>query len=191
MKKLNKKNIQSIIIIGLFVVMAGLITFGVIYTVRHYHDGEVLNSGDLPVKFTGDAASVDSIELPNPNLKITLDTLPDTDGTLTEINFKTMTKLFQTSKTSILVLEKTGCTYCEDFEPNFISALENYKLTAYKINISNFTTDELSELYNYLDFNGTPTTYIIRNGVAVHSYAGDADTDTISAFIDYFYIRCN
>ena len=62
---------------------------------------------------------------------------------------------------------------------------------AYKINISDLTNDELSELYNYIDFNGTPTTYIISNGKAIHTYTGTADQDTLSSFIDYFYIRNN
>jgi thiol-disulfide isomerase/thioredoxin len=187
MKKINVKYI----VITLFVIMVALIGYGVYYTVKHYNDGNIVKTGNLDVQFTADASQVDGLDLPNPNIKITLDTLPATTGTLTEIDFKTMTKLFATSQASILALEKTGCSYCEDFEPKFISALEDANVTAYKINISNFTSDELSKLYNYLDFNGTPTTYVIKNGVAVHSYTGTADKETLGAFIDYFYIRNN
>ena len=188
--KLNK-NVRFYIIITLTAITVILTTFGIFYALKNNHKGYVISSGDLPVKFTADASQVDSITLPTPITKVDTDTLPKTTGTLTSIDFKTFKLLFQTSKKSILTLEKDNCSYCEDFEPKFINALEYFKVTAYKINISSLTEDELSEIYNYIDFTGTPTTYIISNGKANHSYTGTADQDTLSSFIDYFYVRNN
>ena len=188
--KLNK-NTRLYIIIALLSVTVILTVFGTVYALKNNHKGYVISSGDLPVKFTADASQVDSITLPTPTVTVNLDTLPKTNGTLTDIDFKTFKLLFQTSKRSILTLEKDGCSYCQDFEPKFINALDYFKATAYKINISNLSEDELSEIYNYIDFTGTPTTYIISNGKAIHTYTGTADQDTLSSFIDYFYIRNN
>src|SRR5574344_1747309 len=190
-KKINKNNLKFIIVMILIVIALGLIVYGVIYASKHIKEGNVLSSGELNIKYSGNASAIDAITLPIPSLEVNLTTLPKTTGTLTEINFATFKTLFQTNKKSILILEKTGCEYCEDFEPKFISALESNNATAYKINISNFSSSELSNLYDYVDFNGTPTTYIINNGKAIHSYSGDADSDTISAFIEYFYTRTN
>lgn|SRR5574344_504757 len=190
-KNLKSNNVKVMIVLFLGILGVGLIIFGIIYACKHLNEGNVISSGDLNIKYTGNASAIDAITLPVPNVSVNLTTLPKTTGTLTEINFATFKTLFQTNKKSLLVLEKTGCEYCEDFEPKFISALESNSATAYKINISNFTSTELSNLYDYVDFNGTPTTYVINNGSATHSYSGDADTDTISAFIDYFYTRSN
>lgn len=188
--KLSKKT-RFYTVLGLGIITILLIIIGVIYALKNNKSGSVISTGDLPVKFTASANQVDSITLPIPDVEVSLTTLPKTTGTLTTIDFATLKKLFQTSKKSILTLEKTDCSYCEDFEPKFINSLEYYNVTAYKINISDLTNDELSELYNYIDFNGTPTTYIIENGASTHSYTGDADQDTLSSFIDYFYIRNN
>ena len=192
MKKIKlSKNTRFYTIIGLGAIALVLVIVGVTYALKNNNNDYVISSGDLPVTFTGSASNVDGITLPDPNVTVSTDTLPKTTGTLTTINFSTFKKLFQTSKKSILALEKTDCSYCEDYEPKFIAALEDLEVTAYKINLSDLTNDELSELYNYLDFNGTPTTYIIENGKAIHSYSGTADQDTLSSFIDYFYIRNN
>lgn len=188
--KLNK-NTRFYIIIALTILVAILTIYGVCYALKNNHKGYVISSGDLPVKFTADASQVDNITLPTPNISITKETLPKTTSTLTEINYDAFKSLFQTSKKSILTLEKDGCSYCEDFEPKFINALDYFNITAYKLNLSDLSSDELSDIYNYIDYTGTPTTYIISKGNAIHSYTGTADQDTLSSFIDYFYIRNN
>ena len=50
---------------------------------------------------------------------------------------------------------------------------------------------ELNEMFNYIDFAGTPTTYVIEKGNAKHSLSGLVDSESLKAFIDYFYIRSN
>jgi thioredoxin-related protein len=189
-KKLNNKT-KFYIVVTLILLCLTLTIFGTIYALKHNHEGYVISTGDLPVKYTASSNQVDNITLPTPNITVTTDKLPNQTGTLTEVDLATFKKLFQSSTKSIVTLEKDGCSYCEDFEPKFVDALEYFSIKAYKINISKLSNDELSELYNYVDFTGTPTTYIVNNGNAVHSYTGTADVDTLAAFIEYFYVRSN
>ena len=187
---MKKDNVRVIIIIVLTLTIISFIGYAIFYTIKHKDDGEVLSSGKIQVQFNANGA-LDILTLPNPLENVTSKTLPETKGTLTEIDFKTLKKLFQTTKKSILALEKDDCEFCADFEPKFIEALEENNATAYKINISKISNDDLINIYNYIDFNGTPTTYIIENGKATHSFSGTSDKETLSAFIEYFYIRSN
>ena len=185
-----KKNKQFILLIICFIIAISLLIYGIYFAIKHKNDGEVLGSGKINVNYSaGD--QLDVLTQPSPKENIVLKTLPDTNGTLTEINFNTLKKLFQTTKKSILTVEKDDCSYCESFEPKFIEALDDNGVTAYKINISKLNTNELTNLYNYVNFEGTPTTYIIENGKVSHSFKGNTDKETISAFVEYFYVRSN
>lgn len=181
---------QKMILIIFAIISVCLLGYGIFYTIKHKDDGEILTEGKIKINYSANGA-LDVVTQPTPNENITLKTLPETTGNLTEINLNTLKKLFQTTKKSILTLEKNGCSYCTEFEPKFIEALEENNATAYKINISNLSNDELTKLRNYVDYTGTPTTYIIENGKVSHSFTGTTDKDTISSFIEYFYVRTN
>lgn len=185
----DKKQMIAIYILGIIGII--LICFGAYYAIKHRNDGDTIGQGKIDIKFTNDPTSIDAVKQPNPNVKVTLTTSPDTKGYLTEINLSTFKKLFETSNKSLLVLEKDDCEYCKDFEPKYIEALKENSAYSYKINISKLSAKEVSELYQYIDFTGTPTTYVIENGYATHTYTGTTDKETISAFIEYFYVRNN
>ena len=161
------KSVQAILVSILTLVAVGLVIFTVYYLLSNKDVNKV------PVK-----------EL---DIKVTLDTLPNTDGILTELKYKDFTKLFQTSKRSILVVTKTGCGYCEEFLPELKSALGNLGISAYEVNMSNL--DKTENIGNYLVVTGTPITYIIENGNVVHTFSGSTDAKTIEAFLDLYYVR--
>ena len=185
----DKKQLIAISIIGIVGIV--LIIYGVYYAFKHKDDGDTIGKGSINVQFTNDPSAIDAITQPTPDVKVTLTTSPETTGYLTEINLSTLKKLFETSNKSLLILVKDDCEYCKDFEPKYLEALKENSAYSYKINVSKLSGKDMSELYKYIDFTGTPTTYVIENGKATHTYTGRTDKDTISAFIEYFYVRNN
>ena len=185
------KKSKLILIIVLIVIGIGLVSYGTYYALTNGKGGEVLREDILNVHYNGNKDQVDALEQPSPNESITLTTSPDTKGFLTEINYETFKQLFKTSNKNILAIEKDDCEYCKDFEPKFKKALEEHSAYAYKLNLSNLTNTEKVDLYKYVDFTGTPTTYVIQNGKATHTFTGTAEQETLSAFIEYFFVRNN
>lgn len=179
------KKIQKIMIILLTLVAVGLICYTVYYLVTNKNSGDKVKTDLEPA--TSHASSIDQLPIKDLDIKITTDTLPVTKGIVTELNFKDFKSLFSTSKKSILVVTKTGCSYCEAFRPQFKEALSNLGLNAYEVNISNLKSNE--NIGEYIAVYGTPITYIIENGNVTHTYSGYADTKVIEAFLDLYYLR--
>ena len=186
------KNIVKIITISIcFIAIACLIVFGIYYASKNYNKGDVKTVDDIPAKYSIKSNQLDKIDQPTVNEKITLDTLPEAKDTIQEIDFKNFKKLFKTSKKSILFLVKDDCSYCKKYLPIVEESLKNMNINAYKININKLAIVDYEELFNYVSFEGTPTTFIIQNSKVLHNLSGDVDKETFESFVDYFYIRNN
>lgn len=191
MKKIKKNDLKIIMIIILLLISIFLIVYGVNFAIKNYNRDDIMTLKNFDAKYTINSNQLDNISMPTPHLKIIYSELPKTSNTIENIDLKTVKKLFQTDKKSILILVKDDCTYCDDLLKNFEEVLKNSNLNAYKINVDELTVNQLNELYNYINFDEAPTTYIINNANVKHSLSGTADKETINAFIDYFYIRNN
>lgn len=191
MKKIKKNDLKIIMIIILLLISIFLIVYGVNFAIKNYNRDDIMTLKNFDAKYTINSNQLDNISMPTPNLKIIYSELPKTSNTIESIDLKTVKKLFQTDKKSILILVKDDCTYCDDLLKSFEEVLKNSNLNAYKINVDELTVNQLNELYNYINFDEAPTTYIINNANVKHSLSGTADKETINAFIDYFYIRNN
>ena len=191
MKKLDLKKLdKKYYLVGvLLLIIVGLLIFAVIYGFNHYNETDKVKLNDVEGKYNLSSNQLDYLDQPAPNLKKVSDDLPKVEDTITEIKVTTVKELFQTSKKSILVIVRDDCAYCQSFEPKLKEALEYFNVNAFKVNLSNNKNN--SELYKYLDFDGTPATLVIDGSKVVHSLSGDTDIDTIKAFIDYFYLREN
>ena len=190
MKKI-KDNVRLYTILVLLLIVIFLIVYGVLYASKNYNREDIMTLDNFSARYTISKDQLDTISMPSPNLDLIYNELPKTTSTIEEIDLKTIKKIFQTNKKSILVLVKNDCSFCEEYLPKFEEALKSYNISSYKINISNISSDDFKELYNYIEFDGTPTTYVIDKGKATHSLSGTVDIDTLKAFIDYFYIRNN
>lgn len=90
---------------------------------------------------------------------------------------------FNSSETSAIYIMRTGCSWCQLFEPNMEEMQENYNANVYKID-----TDNISDsVYDYIlgklgqnpdDF-GTPYTAIVKNGKVVDEISGYVDVDKL------------
>ncbi len=186
-----KKNIKFYVIIVLLLLIIGLTIFGVIYAIKNHNKTDILTIDNMNNKITINSNQLDSISQPITDAPLVYKELPKAKDTITEIDFKTFKKIFQTEGKSILILVKDRCNYCDQFIPTFENTLNYYNIKAYKIDISKISSNASIDMYNYIDYEGTPTTYIINNGKVKHVLSGSVDEDTLKAFIDYFYLRNN
>ena len=182
---------KKIILSIMFLIIIILGVYGIVFAFNHKEDDNYFGQGTLNLEYNLGEDQLDKLEQPKNNAKVTLDTLPTLNETLTDINFKTFTNLFKTTKRSMLVVVKDGCSYCEEFIPILSEALNYYDLKMYKINLSNLSSNEYGDLYSYIYFSGTPTTFIIENGEVKHVLTGVVDVETMKSFINYFYYRGN
>ncbi|MBR1416665.1 MAG: thioredoxin family protein [Bacilli bacterium] len=182
---------KLITIICLLVVIFLLIIYAIYFAITHHNAEDIMKVDNLDAKYTLSNSQLDSIPQPNVNEEIILDTLPKANNIIENIDMKTIKQLFKTSKKSILVLVKDGCIYCEQYLPILEEVLKEFNMNAYKVNISTLNEEDFDILYDYLDYEGTPTTYIIQNSKVLHTLTGLTDKDTLKSFIDYFYIRNN
>lgn len=191
MKKINKNDIKTYSIVLLLFIIVALIIFGIVFAFKNYNRDDMVTLKDFKARYTLANDQLDSVTQPTPNVKITSSELPKANNTLEDISLKELKQLFQTDKKSILVLVKDGCAYCSDIEPKLTEALNSLNLKAYRINVSKLSSNELEESYKYIEYEGTPTIFIINNGKAIHTLTGTTDIETLKAFFDYFYTRNN
>ena len=156
-----KKNIKFYVIIVLLLLIIGLTIFGVIYAIKNHNKTDILTIDNMNNKITINSNQLDSISQPITDAPLVYKELPFEKGTKEDIKFE---------------IENT---------------LNYYNIKAYKIDISKISSNASIDMYNYIDYEGTPTTYIINSGKVKHVLSGSVDEDTLKAFIDYFYLRNN
>ena len=184
-------NIKLYSIIAMFVIMVGLVIFEVIYAFKNYNRDDIYTVDTKGFQYTLQEGQLDGIEQPKVNVEVKYYILPEAKSTLEYINVDTLKKLFQNEKKSIVVYSDENCGNCARYLPKLEKILEALGYHAYVLDKSKLSADELSELLKYIDFEGTPTTYIIANSKVNHTLTGDVEEDVITSFIDYFYIRNN
>lgn len=186
-----KKNIKTYIILVLLTIIVGLIIFGVFYAIKNHNRSEIMTLDNIDIKRTIGNNQLDVIKQPTVNLPLIYDKLPEVKSTIQEISYKTFNKLFQTKGKSILIIVKDECSFCDEYLPIVEETFKELNINAYKINLTKLSSNEIKDILNYIDYDGTPTTYILNNGSAKHSLTGTVDKDTLKAYIDYFYTRDN
>jgi len=89
-------------------------------------------------------------------------------GNLRNIDFKEYNDMITNEKSFVLVIGKTGCSYCLDYKETLNDVLEDYDVELYYIDHSKFTEDEKSKFLARVMFDNnaisTPTTIYIENG---------------------------
>lgn len=97
-------------------------------------------------------------------------------------------ELYNNDELSIIYIGRTGCGYCEKYDPVIKEVVEEYKLSYYYIDLSKLTKSDRESLYNsgevFKDENfGTPTTIIASNKNILKSHIGYMDKDNLIKFL--------
>ena len=106
---------------------------------------------------------------------------------LNEITYDEYEDMVKNNKPFIVVIERTGCSYCQMYMPIMEEVAKEKKIAITYINTDNLTNDEytkLSTTNKYLKKNqwGTPTTLFMLGDRIVDSIGGYVEKESIEAF---------
>ena len=109
------------------------------------------------------------------------------DVGLNEITYTKYKEMVDNDDAFVLVIERDGCYYCQQYMPLLKEYVDKNKLAVVYINTDNLKEDEYQELSttnNYLKKNkwGTPTTLFMIGSRIVDSISGYVETDSIDKF---------
>lgn len=89
-----------------------------------------------------------------------------------------------------MLIWRTGCTHCEEFEPKLNKVIKKYDLEVYSINTSDLSDGEYAKLKNKTFVTGTPTLVVFEKGKYHTRLVGDKDEDVLINFLkENNYIR--
>ena len=105
-----------------------------------------------------------------------------------EITYSQYKEMVKNGDAFIVVIERTGCGYCQQYMPLIEEVAKEKKVAITYINTDNLTEDEINELSstnNYLKRNewGTPTTLFMLGDRIVDSISGYVGKESIEAFL--------
>lgn len=89
----------------------------------------------------------------------------DSSKYLDEINYNELVELIKNKETFILEIYQDGCSHCGVFNPRFKAVLEEYKIYAKALNVTNLTDEEYNKFKEEFGSIGTPTVIFMVDGV--------------------------
>lgn len=106
---------------------------------------------------------------------------------LNEITYSEYEKMVNDGKAFVVVIERTGCSYCQMYMPIMEEYAKEKKIAVTYINTDNLTQDEMNELStknSYLKKNqwGTPTTLFMLGERVIDSIGGYVEKEKIESF---------
>ncbi len=107
---------------------------------------------------------------------------------LNEITYDKYKDMVKNNDTFIVIIERTGCSYCQMYMPIVEEVAKEKKIAITYINTDNLSQEEFNELSTtnkYLKKNqwGTPTTLFMAGDRIVDSISGYVEKDSFEAFI--------
>lgn len=183
---------KDLILKVLMVLMIIMILGGCIYLFSQRNNLEQIDYPTIDEESDYGNSLIDQDKQPEPDVNVSDDTkLPSLTDTLTNINYNDFKKLFESTKKSMVVVVKDGCSFCKAFLPTLEDALNSLEQKIYVLNTSNLSIDEKKDLGNYIYIEGTPTTYVIKNGSVTGAIEGNKSEEIIKSWIELFYVRNN
>lgn len=106
-----------------------------------------------------------------------------------KIGYSDYASKIENNENFIIVIERTGCGYCEMYMPIVEQAANELAIPVYYIDTADLTQDELNDLENsnnYLKREkwGTPTTLLLSGSTVLADIGGYVEKDTFVDFIE-------
>lgn len=111
------------------------------------------------------------------------------DVGMTKIDYSTYESKIENNENFIIIIERTGCSYCEMYMPIVEEASSELAIPVYYIDTSELSSDEFNQLSNsntYLKRNqwGTPTTLLMSGSAVLDSIGGYVEKEEFVDFIE-------
>ena len=108
---------------------------------------------------------------------------------LNEITYEQYEKMVKNGDAFIVVIERTGCGYCQQYMPLMEEVAKEKKIAVTYLNTDNLSEEDMNKLSttnNYLKRNewGTPTTLFMLGDRVLDSIGGYVEKSSIEAFIE-------
>lgn len=105
--------------------------------------------------------------------------------TYEEISYDEFTKKIENKEDFILFIGSETCQHCAAFKDTVNSVVKNYQIKIYYIDINKFDDSEKNKFKTIINFNATPTTVFIKNGLELTDENGNVTIYRISGNIAY------
>lgn len=92
-------------------------------------------------------------------------------------------KKIENNESFAMLIWRTGCSHCEDFEPKLNEIIKDYDLEIYSVNVATFTENEYAKLENKTFVTGTPTLVVFEKGKYKTKLIGDKDKEQVISFL--------
>ena len=108
---------------------------------------------------------------------------------LHEVTYKEYEKMVENGDAFIVIIERTGCSYCQQYMPLVEEVANEKKIAIIYLNTDNLSEEDMNKLSTtnkYLKRNewGTPTTLFMLGDRILDSIGGYVEKDSIESFID-------
>ena len=108
---------------------------------------------------------------------------------LHEITYKEYEKMVENGDAFIVIIERTGCSYCQQYMPLVEEVANEKKIAITYLNTDNLSEEDMNKLSTtnkYLKRNewGTPTTLFMLGDRILDSIGGYVEKSSIESFID-------
>lgn len=116
-------------------------------------------------------------------------TLSDDFGEIKAISYNDYDSMVKDGKTFILLIEREGCAYCEQFNPIISEVVSEKQIPVYSIDIATLEDDE-SDAFRKSNFYlknkewGTPTTMVLQGNEVVDVLSGTTDKEKLVEFLE-------
>ena len=104
------------------------------------------------------------------------------EGKIITLDYSELKEKIENKDSFILVVTRTDCSHCAVYLPRLQDVLKEYELTAYKIEVDEWSDEETNELKDICNVSATPTTIFIENGEEKNTSSrlvGSRDKDQI------------
>ncbi len=115
------------------------------------------------------------------------------DSHIKEISLDDLKTKINNKKSFALYVGNENCSHCVAYLPTLKKVLNKYDITIYHLDNSKLSSDELSELKEYVNISGTPTIAFLVKGEeesTLYRITGETSYDsTVQKFKDAGYIK--
>ena len=111
------------------------------------------------------------------------------DSGLLKIAYSDYVTKIENNENFIIIIERTGCSYCEMYMPIVEESANELAIPVYYIDTADLTSDELNSLENSNNYLrrekwGTPTTLLMSGATVLADIGGYVEKDSFVDFIE-------
>ena len=182
-KVIKRSKVKKAIIIIITIIMIALVAGTIYYIVDNQivaKENNLTINSDIHKKATRNYKSVSDINK-NAESKNKIEDIEYSNIqtlTLGEFEEKAYNK-----EDMIVIVSSATCYSCISFEPVLNETLQELEKNIYRINITNFTTNEKDRFRTYYAFTATPTMFKVKDGKVTADYKGTMNAEELKDWL--------